>query len=176
MTNPQPYPTQSHFAAGFALGVENGPEAEGWPKHPRGQHRAGSYIDNGKEGGELRPQLYKYTAPDGSDPAFPVPVAGDRIYVGRWFPGQTFAGGWGFASGFTGVGSLVGTYLDASGTLQTVTFAYDGSLSPNTDFTKFEIEAVNEVNPSGNVIDLFFELSTPPAAGDILKGRLDFVV
>ena len=175
MQNPLPFPSQSHFATDFAIGVRPAPISEGWPSHPRGTGSQPSSIDRGVTGGQLTTTLYHYRVPDGSIPLYPVPVAGDRIYVARWMPGETFAGGWGYASGFSGVGALRADWLDGQGSHQSLTFASDASLSPSTDFTKFEIEAVYERNPSGQIIDLFFELSQPPLAGDVLKGRLDFV-
>ena len=54
-------------------------------------------------------------------------------------------------------------------------FASAAALTANSDFTKFEIQVINEENPANTVLDLFFDLTTAPAAGDVLKGRLDFV-
>lgn len=175
MINPLPYPANSHFGDEFALGVQQGLNGEPHPKHPRGLFRAGSYVSKGRDHGTVKAQLYSYEVPDGSDPLYPVPGVGERLYVGRWWPDEVFAGGWGFASGFSGLGDLKGEYTDATGTVQTILLADSTQLMPNADFAKFEIGAVNTENPSNSVVELFFEITAAPAAGDVLKGRLDFV-
>lgn len=168
------FPIDSHFAQEFSFGVEAGVSGDPHPRHPRGLYRAGKYINKGRDQGLVHTQVYTYTVPDGSDPMFPTPVVGDRIYVGRWLPDQVFIGGWGYASDFSGLGDLKAEYSDGV-SVQTVNFTNAAGLSANADYTKFEIQAVNEENPTSEVVDLFYELTTAPAAGEILKGRLDFV-
>jgi len=175
MQNPLPYPENSHFTSDFARGVTQDITNDVWPNHWRGQSHQHRAIDRGLAGGELRPTLFHYLVPDGDDPLHPIPAVGDRIYVARWMPGETFAGGWMFASNFGGLGSLAAQWSDANAETRTLLLANGAGLSPNTDFTTFEIDALYERNPAGQVIDLFFELSAAPSAGDVLKGRLDFV-
>ena len=174
---PMPFPAESHFATDFQKKVVHGADGQPWPKHSRGLSDNVAFVQNvtRSQGDELQPILFHYLVPDGSDPRFPVPIAGDRIYVARWNPNTVFAGGWGFSSGLAGLSDLKGEYVDPSGTVQTIVFAADLSLSPSTDFTKFELEAVYETHPSQYSIDLFFELSTAASPGDTVKGRLDFV-
>ena len=169
-----PYPIESHFSQEFAFGVEAGENGAPYPRHPRGLYRAGQYINKGRDQGMVHTQLYTYTVPDGSDPMYPTPVVGDRIYVGRWLPDQVFIGGWGYASDFSGLGDLKAEYDDGVA-IQSVRFTNATAISANADYTKFEIEAVNEENPTSGVVELFYELTDAPLAGEVLKGRLDFV-
>lgn len=169
------YPVGAHFGAEFALGVEPGLSGDPFPYHPRGQARAGRYINRGLDGGTVLSRTFSYTVPDGSDPAFPTPVVGDRIYVARWYPGEVFIGGWGFASAFSGVGDLVTAYREADGTVVRLTFARAENLLAGSDYNAFETEVVNRANPSPLALDLYFDLKAAPASGDVLKGRLDFI-
>ena len=175
MQNPLPYPDASHFASDFARGVTRDDTNNSWPNHRRGQRHQHRDIDHGVAGGELRPTLFHYLVPDGTDPLFPIPVVGDRIYVARWMPGETFAGGWVFASNFGGTGSLMAQWTDAQANKQTLILADGTGLSPHADFTTFEIDALYQRNATGQVVDLFIELTRAPVAGDVLKGRLDFL-
>ena len=43
-----------------------------WPNHRRGQRHQHRDIDRGVAGGELRPTLFHYVVPDGTDPLFPI--------------------------------------------------------------------------------------------------------
>lgn len=86
MANHFAFPEGSHFGSEFALGVEPGILGDPYPRHPRGQARAGHYIDRGRDGGSVITRTFSYTVPDGSNPDFPVPAVGERIYVARWYP------------------------------------------------------------------------------------------
>ena len=54
-------------------------------------------------------------------------------------------------------------------------FADAANLVAQADYNAFETEVVNEANPTALALDLFFELVDAPQAGEVLKGRLDFV-
>ena len=102
-------------------------------------------------------------------------MVGERIYVARWYPGEVFIGGWGFASAFSGVGDLVAEYRQSDGTAARLTFAQAANLVAHADYSAFETAVVNEVNPIPLCLDLFFELTEAPQGGEVLKGRLDFL-
>ena len=169
------YPSGSHFGAEFGLAVEPGGPGEPYPRHPRGKARAGRYVSHGRDGGTTLSRTFSYTVPDGSDPDFPTPAVGERIYVARWYPGEVFIGGWGFASAFSGVGDLVAEYRESDGSTTRLKFADADNIVASADYNAFETDAVNELNPTSLALDLFFELVDAPAAGEVLKGRLDFV-
>ena len=175
MANHFAYPEASHFGSEFALGVEPGILGDPYPRHPRGQARAGRYVDRGRDGGTVLSRTFSYVVPDGSDPTFPLPGVGERIYVARWYPGEVFIGGWGFATAFSGIGDLVAEYRESDGSTVRLKFADAANLVAQADYNAFETEVVNEVNPTALALDLFFELVEAPQAGERLKGHLDFV-
>ena len=94
-------PRAAHFGSEFALGVEPGVLGDPYPRHPRGQARAGRYVDRGRDGGGVISRTFCLHGPrrHGCRPCRPRAV-GERIYVARWYPQEVFIGGWGFASAF----------------------------------------------------------------------------
>ena len=79
MANHFAFPEGSHFGSEFALGVEPGILGDPYPRHPRGQARAGRYVDRGRDGGSVISRTFCYTVPDGSDAAVPIPAVGERM-------------------------------------------------------------------------------------------------
>ena len=175
MANHFAFPEGAHFGSEFALGVEPGVLGDPYPRHPRGQARAGRYVDRGRDGGGVISRTFCFTVPDGTDPAFPTPKVGERIYVARWYPQEVFIGGCGFASGFSGVGDLLTEYRASDGSTVQLKFADAANLVGRADYNAFKTDVVNEANPTVLVLDLFFELVDAPQPGERLKGRLDFL-
>ena len=95
--------------------------------------------------------------------------------MARWYPQEVFIGGWGFASGFSGVGDLLTEYRASDGSTVQLKFADAANLVGRADYNAFETDVVNEANPTVLVLDLFFELVDAPQPGERLKGRLDFL-
>ena len=173
MPGPLAYPEAAHFAQDLALGVEVGVVGDPYPRHPRGQQQP---AGNGElKCRVLRSQLFRYRVPNGSDQRFPLPRAGERLYLARWYPGDIFAGLSIFGAEFTGSGNLEARYRNVAGKLQRLTLARAVEAGKSQGFALSVTELVNEVNPAAHVLDVYLALHSAPQAGDWLRGRLDFL-
>ncbi len=146
------YPVGAHFGAEFALGSSRASRATPFPYHPRGQARAGRYINRGLDGGTVLSRTFQLHRAGRVRPGLPHAVVGDRIYAspaGTLARSSSVAGA--LPSAFSGVGDLVAAYREADGTVVRLTFARAENLLAGSDYNAFETEVVNRANlrPAG---------------------------
>lgn len=123
MNSLAPLLRHGHLASNFAAGISRCTQDRANRfEHPQGilgpKGHAGS-----NQGNYVRVISENYHVPDGSDARYPVPKAGEPIYVWRAQSGAHFIGGWMEASDFSATGKIEARYIDGSGTKRALRLA-----------------------------------------------------